>query len=118
MSPWLAQQKVLSFSRVIWVVDNLAVCCIALQDKKEQKIVCNESAEILKTFAGLKGPESATPCPDYYPVAKRAEIDRISTEVVNGLGMQVYKCVFAKSQASRASFLSPIDYHACQLSRS
>ena len=75
------------------------------QDRTEQKIVCSESADLLKLFAGLRSPASANPCPDYYPEAKRAEIDSISKLVVTGLGMQVYKCVFAKSQASRACHL-------------
>ncbi|KAK9868840.1 hypothetical protein WJX84_002959 [Apatococcus fuscideae] len=70
-----------------------------LWDKKDKTIVSNESSEILKFFAmSFQTPEAARPVPDYYPVDKRAEIDRVSRWIIDDFGKRVYMCVFAKSQ--------------------
>ena len=67
-------------------------------------IISNESSDILKFLAvHFKTPPTAKPCPDYYPEAKHAEIDRISRWIISDLGSQVYMCAFAKSQASPAT---------------
>jgi len=68
-----------------------------LWDKKEQTIVCNESAEIIRifnsAFNGLTGNHD-----DYYPEALRAEIDEINAFVYPNINNGVYRCGFATKQ--------------------
>lgn len=71
-----------------------------LWDKKLEKIVNNESSEILRIFnadlAGLAGDDT----PDLYPEAHRDEIDAINERVYHDVNNGVYKAGFAKTQAS------------------
>ena len=70
-----------------------------LWDKREDTIVSNESAEIIRMFnaafdrVGAKGG-------DYYPTALRAEIDAVNDRVYNTLNNGVYRAGFAKTQAA------------------
>ena len=68
-----------------------------LWDKKEQTIVCNESAEIIRifnsAFNGLTGNSD-----DYYPEALRSEIDEINAFIYPSINNGVYKCGFATKQ--------------------
>ena len=68
-----------------------------LWDKKQQTIVCNESAEIIRifnsAFNGLTGNTA-----DYYPAALRPEIDEINAFVYPRINNGVYKCGFATKQ--------------------
>jgi putative glutathione S-transferase len=70
-----------------------------LWDKKTGRIVNNESSEIIRMlnseFAGI-GADSH----DYYPLALRAEIDRVNAQVYDNVNNGVYRCGFARSQAA------------------
>jgi len=70
-----------------------------LWDKKEQTIVCNESAEIIRIFNSefnkLTGNRD-----DYYPEALRDEIDEINAFVYPNINNGVYRCGFATKQAA------------------
>jgi putative glutathione S-transferase len=68
-----------------------------LWDKREQTIVSNESAEIIRmfntAFNGLTGNDK-----DYYPAALRGEIDAINERVYDSINNGVYRSGFATSQ--------------------
>ena len=68
-----------------------------LWDKREQTIVSNESAEIIRmfntAFNGLTGNEK-----DYYPAALRGEIDAINERVYDSINNGVYRSGFATTQ--------------------
>lgn len=68
-----------------------------LWDKKQQTIVCNESAEIIRqfnhAFNHLTGDTQ-----DFYPVALRSKIDAINEKVYNNVNNGVYRCGFATTQ--------------------
>ncbi|MGZ5804492.1 MAG: glutathione S-transferase family protein [Xanthobacteraceae bacterium] len=70
-----------------------------LWDKKTNKIVNNESSEIIRMlnseFRGIAGDDT-----DYYPEKLRGEIDRINDFVYVNVNNGVYRCGFAKSQAA------------------
>ncbi|WP_404402692.1 glutathione S-transferase family protein [Pelagibacterium halotolerans] len=69
----------------------------ALWDKKTSTIVSNESAEIIRmfnsAFNGLTGNTL-----DFYPEAKREEIDRINARIYDDINNGVYKTGFATTQ--------------------
>lgn len=69
-----------------------------LYDLKQDKIVNNESAEIMRmlnsAFDGVGAKEG-----DYYPEALRAEIDAINERVYHSINNGVYKAGFATKQA-------------------
>jgi putative glutathione S-transferase len=68
-----------------------------LWDKKTQRIVNNESSEIIRmlnsAFDGITGNRA-----DYYPPALRAEIDAVNERVYRNVNNGVYRAGFAKSQ--------------------
>lgn len=70
-----------------------------LWDKKTNKIVNNESSEIIRMlnseFAGIAGSDT-----DYYPAALHAEIDKINTFTYDNINNGVYRTGFARSQAA------------------
>jgi putative glutathione S-transferase len=70
-----------------------------LWDKKEKRIVNNESSEIIRMlnseFKGIAGDDT-----DYYPAELRAEIDRVNEFAYANVNNGVYRCAFATSQAS------------------
>jgi len=68
-----------------------------LWDKKEQTIVCNESAEIIRIFNSAFNDVTGNR-DDYYPEALRAEIDEINAFVYRNINNGVYKCGFATRQ--------------------
>lgn len=68
-----------------------------LWDKKTNKIVCNESANIIRILNSefnAFGDDSL----DFYPEALRDQIDEINAFVYKNLNNGVYKCGFATSQ--------------------
>jgi len=69
-----------------------------LWDKKNETIVCNESAEIIRIF-NFAFNELTGNSDDYYPQALRPEIDEINAFVYPGINNGVYKCGFATKQA-------------------
>ncbi|WP_194441996.1 glutathione S-transferase family protein [Pseudoalteromonas simplex] len=68
-----------------------------LWDKKTQRIVSNESAEIIRmfnsAFNGLTGNER-----DFYPQSLRSEIDEVNEFVYHNINNGVYRAGFATSQ--------------------
>lgn len=68
-----------------------------LWDKQQQRIVSNESAEIIRmmnsAFNDITGNVD-----DYYPVALREAIDTINEEIYHSINNGVYRCGFATSQ--------------------
>jgi putative glutathione S-transferase len=68
-----------------------------LWDKKTDRIVSNESSEIIRMF-GSAFDEAGARRGDYYPVAKRKVIDEINERVYATLNNGVYRCGFATTQ--------------------
>ncbi|WP_462174691.1 glutathione S-transferase family protein [Pseudoalteromonas gelatinilytica] len=68
-----------------------------LWDKKTQRIVSNESAEIIRmfnsAFNGLTGNER-----DFYPQSLRSEIDEVNEFVYHNINNGVYRAGFATTQ--------------------
>ena len=80
-----------------------------LYDKAAQRIVNNESAEIVRMFGALAAPLGSTLSeddrPDLYPDAPdlRAEIDRLNTLVYAAINNGAYKAGFSSDQAVYAA---------------
>jgi glutathionyl-hydroquinone reductase len=70
-----------------------------LWDKLTNKIVNNESSEIIRMFnsefAGIAGNDT-----DYYPASLRGEIDELNDFIYANVNNGVYRCGFARSQAA------------------
>ncbi|MCV3738078.1 glutathione S-transferase family protein [Rhizobium sp. TRM96647] len=68
-----------------------------LWDRKENRMVSNESAEIIRmfnsAFDGITGSRD-----DYYPVSLRAEIDALNETIYDTVNNGVYKAGFATTQ--------------------
>ncbi|MEN3931107.1 glutathione S-transferase family protein [Microvirga sp. W0021] len=70
-----------------------------LWDKKQQTIVSNESAEIIRMFNSAFDKVGALPG-DYYPEGLRAEIDLLNDEIYPRVNNGVYRAGFATSQTA------------------
>ena len=68
-----------------------------LWDKKREKIVCNESAEIIRMFNSAFNELTGNRA-DYYPAELRQEVDEINAFVYKHINNGVYKCGFATVQ--------------------
>lgn len=68
-----------------------------LWDKKQQRIVNNESADIIRQFNDAFA-DLAEKTPDYYPESLQADIDVINDEIYNKVNNGVYRCGFATTQ--------------------
>jgi putative glutathione S-transferase len=68
-----------------------------LWDRKQQTIVNNESSEIIRMFNSAFDDIGAAEG-DYYPAAKRPEIDAVNERVYHTVNNGVYKAGFATSQ--------------------
>jgi putative glutathione S-transferase len=68
-----------------------------LWDKRQDTIVSNESAEIIRMFNSAFN-EIGAVGPDYYPEELREEIDAINERVYNTVNNGVYKAGFATTQ--------------------
>ncbi len=70
-----------------------------LWDKKQGRIVSNESSEIIRmfnsAFDGITRNRN-----DYYPIERRDEIDSINAFVYDNINNGVYRCGFATTQAA------------------
>src|SRR6516162_9441774 len=70
-----------------------------LWDKRNNRIVNNESSEIIRMlnseFNAITGDTA-----DYYPELLRAEIDRFNERIYHNVNNGVYRCGFARSQAA------------------
>jgi putative glutathione S-transferase len=92
-----------------------------LWDKREDTLVSNESADILRMFNSAFASVGADPA-DYYPEHLRAEIDAINDRVYTTLNNGVYGAGFAKNQAAYEAAVRPLfetmDWLEARLSRS
>jgi putative glutathione S-transferase len=68
-----------------------------LWDKKNQTIVSNESAEIIRMFNTAFDAHGAR-AGDYYPVELRDKIDELNSWIYDNVNNGVYKASFATSQ--------------------
>lgn len=68
-------------------------------DKQENKLVSNESSEIIRMFNSAFDSVGAA-AGDYYPKDLRSDIDRINDWIYESLNNGVYKAGFATSQAA------------------
>lgn len=68
-------------------------------DKKANKLVSNESAEIIRMFNSAFDDLGATDV-DFYPEALRAEIDKVNERVYHDVNNGVYKSGFATTQSA------------------
>src|SRR3546814_856960 len=78
-----------------------------LWDKKLGRIVNNESSDIIRIFNSGFDSIGALPG-DYYPEAKRLEIDAINERVYNTVNNGVYKAGFATTQEAYEEALYPL----------
>ncbi|RUO44130.1 glutathione-dependent reductase [Aliidiomarina taiwanensis] len=78
-----------------------------LWDKKQNKPVSNESAEIIRMFNSAFDQVGATEG-DYYPEALRAEIDEINEKVYHQVNNGVYKAGFATTQHAYEDAVHPL----------
>ena len=78
-----------------------------LWDKKQNTIVSNESAEIIRMFnSAFDGLGAKTG--DYYPENRREEIDAINDRIYNTLNNGVYKAGFATTQSAYEEAVVPL----------
>ena len=68
-----------------------------LWDKKQQRIVNNESADIIRQF-NYAFADLAEKTHDYYPESLQADINAINDEIYNKVNNGVYRCGFATTQ--------------------
>ncbi len=78
-----------------------------LWDKRTNRIVNNESAEIIRMFNSAFDELGALPgC--YYPQALRAEIDEVNARVYDTVNNGVYKAGFATTQEAYDEAVAPL----------
>lgn len=70
-----------------------------LWDARQETIVCNESAEIVRIFNAAFNDLTGN-SDDYYPAEWRSEIDEINAFVYEHINNGVYKCGFATAQSA------------------
>jgi len=84
-----------------------------LWDKKEWKLVNNESSEIIRML-NTEFNEWGDASLDFYPEDLRSEIDRLNERIYATVNNGVYRCGFAKSQESYdeavAKLFETLDY--------
>lgn len=78
-----------------------------LWDTREQTIVSNESADIIRMFNSAFDTCGAGPG-DYYPEELRAQIDALNERIYHTLNNGVYKCGFATTQEAYEEALEPL----------
>src|SRR5690554_366543 len=78
-----------------------------LWDKKQNRLVNNESSEIIRMFNSAFDAIGAKPG-DYYPEDLRAEIDSINALVYNQVNNGVYKSGFATTQHAYEEAVLPL----------
>lgn len=78
-----------------------------LWDGKTNRIVSNESAEIIRMFNSAFDGVGAKPG-DYYPADKRAEIDALNDRIYETVNNGVYRSGFATSQAAYEEAVFPL----------
>ncbi|WP_108262203.1 glutathione S-transferase family protein [Mangrovicoccus ximenensis] len=78
-----------------------------LWDKRENTIVSNESAEIIRMFNAAFDGVGAAPG-DYFPAPLRDEIDAVNARVYDTVNNGVYKCGFATTQEAYDAAVEPL----------
>ena len=78
-----------------------------LWDKAQNTIVSNESSEIIRMFNSAFDGIGAK-VGDYYPKAKRAEIDALNERIYTTVNNGVYKAGFATTQAAYEAAVVPL----------
>jgi len=78
-----------------------------LWDKQQNRLVSNESAEIIRMLNSAFDEIGATPG-DYYPEALRREIDEINARVYDRVNNGVYKAGFATTQDAYEQAVLPL----------
>lgn len=78
-----------------------------LWDKERGTIVSNESADIIRMLNSAFDDIGAAPG-DYYPQAKRAEIDALNERIYDTVNNGVYKSGFATTQAAYEEAVRPL----------
>lgn len=78
-----------------------------LWDKQTQRIVNNESAEIIRIFNSAFN-ELTNNSLDFYPLALRDEIDEINATIYDTINNGVYRCGFATTQAAYETAFSAL----------
>lgn len=78
-----------------------------LWDKKQNTIVSNESAEIIRIFNSAFDGLGAK-AGDYYPQALQAEIDEVNDRIYSSVNNGVYKAGFATTQAAYEEAVVPL----------
>jgi len=78
-----------------------------LWDKERQRIVSNESAEIIRMLNSAFDEAGAAPG-DFYPQKLRAQIDEINERVYDRINNGVYKCGFATNQQAYETAFAPL----------
>ncbi|KNG46331.1 glutathione s-transferase [Stemphylium lycopersici] len=82
-----------------------------LWDRKAGKIVCNESAEMVKwlptAFAPLLASDGIQG-PDFYPEGLRSRIDEVKPWLTSHINAGVYKAGFARTQAAYDEAIPPL----------
>ncbi len=78
-----------------------------LWDRASNRIVNNESAEIIRVFNSAFDGLGAAPG-DYYPPALRAEIDAVNERVYATLNNGVYRAGFARTQEAYEAAVLPL----------
>jgi len=78
-----------------------------LWDKRTNTIVSNESPEIIRMFNSAFDEVGALPG-DYYPEAKRSEIDELNERIYESVNNGVYKCGFATTQEAYEDAITPL----------
>ena len=78
-----------------------------LWDKKQQRIVSNESSEIIRMFnQAFDGVGAAAG--DYYPAALAQEIDLLNAVIYDNVNNGVYKAGFATTQTAYEAAVEPL----------
>ncbi|MDY7219223.1 glutathione S-transferase family protein [Denitrificimonas sp. JX-1] len=78
-----------------------------LWDKKQNIMVSNESAEIIRMFNSAFD-EIGAKSGDYYPQALRAEIDNLNEQIYDNVNNGVYKSGFATTQDAYEEAVFPL----------
>lgn len=78
-----------------------------LWDRQHERIVSNESADILRMFNTAFDEVGAAPG-DYYPAPLRDEIDAVNARVYDTLNNGVYKAGFATAQDAYEAAVGPL----------
>ncbi len=78
-----------------------------LFDKKTQRVVNNESSQIIRIFNDAFNKLTGN-TNDYYPEALRSKIDAWNDEIYPTINNGVYKCGFARTQAAYDLSIQPL----------